>query len=128
MSTRLLQRQILPLDRDFDVLPLYIDAEAASLDADKYEVGANRHAREMNAVSMRQNVSSGHHIHPDQIESRTRLRIPQPWMWTSSLSITTVSSYVPGRTQISPPSAGNASTAAWMVSKSPMLIRPSPTE
>ena len=77
MSTRLLQRQILPLDRDFDVLPLYIDAEAASLDADKYEVGANRHAREMNAVSMRQNVSSGHHIHPDQIESRTRLRIPQ---------------------------------------------------
>ena len=31
MTTRLLQRQILPLDRDFDVLPLYIDAEAAAV-------------------------------------------------------------------------------------------------
>jgi galactofuranosylgalactofuranosylrhamnosyl-N-acetylglucosaminyl-diphospho-decaprenol beta-1,5/1,6-galactofuranosyltransferase len=77
MSTRLLQRQILPLDRDFDVLPLYIDAETVSLDADKYEVGSNRHAQQMNAVAMRQNISSGHTIHPDQIESRTRLRIPQ---------------------------------------------------
>ena len=46
-TTRLLQRQILPLDRDFDVLPLYVDAEAAILDADKYEIGPNRAAKEM---------------------------------------------------------------------------------
>ena len=32
---RVLQRQILPLDRDFDVLALYVDPEDARLDADK---------------------------------------------------------------------------------------------
>ena len=74
-STRLLQRQILPLDRDFDVLPLYVDPEAAVLDADKYEIGSNRNAREVNAASMRQSTASGHTIHPDQIESRTALRV-----------------------------------------------------
>ncbi len=77
MTTRLLQRQILPLDRDFDVLPLYIDAEAAVLDADKYEIGANRNAQEMNSAALRQNISKGSGIHPDQIESRTCLRVTQ---------------------------------------------------
>src|SRR5512143_1594174 len=75
MTTRLLQRQILPLDRDFDVLPLYIDAEAALLDVDKYEIGTNRNAREMHASSLRASISSGDGIHPDQIESRTCLRV-----------------------------------------------------
>ena len=75
MTTRLLQRQILPLDRSYDVLPLYIDAEAAVLDADKYEIGANRNAKEVNAAALRQNTSSGASIHPDQIESRTALRV-----------------------------------------------------
>jgi galactofuranosylgalactofuranosylrhamnosyl-N-acetylglucosaminyl-diphospho-decaprenol beta-1,5/1,6-galactofuranosyltransferase len=75
MSTRLLQRQILPLDRDFDVLPLYVDTQPAVLDADKYEVGTNRNARELNAAAMRQSVTDGATIHPDQIESRTSVRV-----------------------------------------------------
>jgi galactofuranosylgalactofuranosylrhamnosyl-N-acetylglucosaminyl-diphospho-decaprenol beta-1,5/1,6-galactofuranosyltransferase len=75
MSTRLLQRQILPLDRDFDVLPLYVDTQPAVLDADKYEVGANRNARELNAAAMRQSATNGTTIHPDQIESRTSVRV-----------------------------------------------------
>ena len=73
---RLLQRQILPLDRDDDVVALYVDPDPAVLDADKYEIGTNRNAREMNAATMRQNISSGTRIHPDQIESRTCMRIP----------------------------------------------------
>ncbi len=76
MTTRLLQRQVLPLDRDTDVFPLYVDPEPAVLDADKYEIGANRNAKEMNAAALRQNVSSGARIHPDQVESRTCLRVP----------------------------------------------------
>ena len=34
-TTRLLQRQILPLDRDTDVFPLYVDLEEAKLDTDR---------------------------------------------------------------------------------------------
>jgi galactofuranosylgalactofuranosylrhamnosyl-N-acetylglucosaminyl-diphospho-decaprenol beta-1,5/1,6-galactofuranosyltransferase len=75
--TRLLQRQILPLDRDFDVLPLYVDTQAAILDADKYEVGSNRNARQLNAASMRQSINNGETIDPDQIQSRTTIRIRQ---------------------------------------------------
>ncbi len=75
MTTRLLQRQILPIDRDADVFRLYVDPEAAVLDADKYEVGANRNAQQLNAASLRQSVSTGAGIHPDQIESRTAMRI-----------------------------------------------------
>ena len=74
-STRLLQRQIMPVDRDLDVLRLYVDPEAAILDADKYEIGANRNARAMNAAALRQSVSTGATLHPDQIEDRHRLRI-----------------------------------------------------
>jgi galactofuranosylgalactofuranosylrhamnosyl-N-acetylglucosaminyl-diphospho-decaprenol beta-1,5/1,6-galactofuranosyltransferase len=44
-TTRLLQRQILPKDRDLDVLSLYVDSESAVLDADKYDVGGNRGRR-----------------------------------------------------------------------------------
>ena len=75
MSTRLLQRQILPADRDHDVLPLYIDPEEPRLDADKYEIGTNRAAREFNAAAMRQSTATGRSLHPDQIESRTAIRI-----------------------------------------------------
>ncbi|HEX7740011.1 MAG TPA: glycosyltransferase [Marmoricola sp.] len=77
MTTRLLQRQILPLDRDTDVYSLYVDAEAAVLDADKYDVGGNRNARAVNAAQLRQSIASGAGIHPEQIESRHALRIPQ---------------------------------------------------
>lgn len=75
MSTRLLQRQIFPLDRDFDVLALYVDPEDAKLDADKYEIGGNRAAKDLNNAAIRQSTSTGHAIHPDQIESRTSLRV-----------------------------------------------------
>jgi len=75
MATRLLQRQILPLDRDFDVLALYVDNQAAILDPDKYEIGSNRNAQQLNTAAMRQSINDGSQIHPDQIESRTALRV-----------------------------------------------------
>lgn len=75
MTTRLLQRQILPLDRDFDVLALYVDPEEARLDADKYEIGGNRAAKDLNNAAIRQSTATGKGLHPDQIESRTALRV-----------------------------------------------------
>ena len=75
MTSRVLQRQIFPTDRDFDVLPLYVDTQPAVLDADKYEVGSNRNAQEINNAAMRQAIGDGSTIHPDQIESRTSLRV-----------------------------------------------------
>lgn len=81
MATRLLQRQILPLDRDLDVIPLYVDIEEAVLDADKYEVGGSRAAKDLNNAAVRQRTSSGRSFHPDQIESRTAVRVPaQEWI------------------------------------------------
>src|SRR5215207_2883323 len=77
MSTRLLQRQILPLDRDSDVMALYVDPEEARLDADKYHVGGNRAAKELNQAAIRQSTSTGVSVHPDQIESRTAVRVLQ---------------------------------------------------
>jgi galactofuranosylgalactofuranosylrhamnosyl-N-acetylglucosaminyl-diphospho-decaprenol beta-1,5/1,6-galactofuranosyltransferase len=75
MSTRLLQRQILPLDRDFDVLALYVDAEEARLDADRNAIGGNEAAKALNNAAIRQSTATGAAIHPDQIESRTSLRV-----------------------------------------------------
>lgn len=78
MSTtteRVLQRLVLPTDRDTDVFPLYVDAEPAQLDADKYEIGANRNAQALNNASLRQSSGSGVSIHPDQILGRRRIRI-----------------------------------------------------
>jgi galactofuranosylgalactofuranosylrhamnosyl-N-acetylglucosaminyl-diphospho-decaprenol beta-1,5/1,6-galactofuranosyltransferase len=73
--TRLLQRQIFPLDHDFDVLPLYVDPEEVRLDADRYEIGGNKAAKDLNNAVIRQSTSTGRTIHPDQIESRTALRV-----------------------------------------------------
>lgn len=75
--TRLLQRQIMPAGGDTDVIRLYVDPDPLVLDADKYEVGHNRQAQEMNAVAMRQAVGQGSEFHPDQIESRTAFRVEQ---------------------------------------------------
>lgn len=72
---RLLQRQILPADRDTDILKLYVDPDPLVLDADKYEVGHNRQAQELNAAMMRQSTGEGTDFHPDQIESRTAFRV-----------------------------------------------------
>ena len=75
-ARRVLQRQILPIDGDTDVFRLYVDPEAAVLDADKYEVGSNRSAQQLNAAQMRQSTSTGVSIHPDQILDREALRLP----------------------------------------------------
>lgn len=74
-TRRLLQRQILPLDRDLDVLALYVDPEEARLDADRYEIGGNRAAKDLNNAAIRQSTATGRTIHPDQIVSRTALRV-----------------------------------------------------
>ena len=75
-TTRLLQRQILPGDRDPEVYRLYVDPEAAVLDADKYEIGSNRNAKQLARAAVRNSISTGATIHPDQIESRTAFRVP----------------------------------------------------
>lgn len=74
-ARRTLQRQIFPTDRDTDVFPLYVDPDPAVLDADKYEVGGTHAAKELNRAALRQAISSGTSIHPDQIVSRTSLRM-----------------------------------------------------
>ncbi|MDR7251479.1 galactofuranosylgalactofuranosylrhamnosyl-N-acetylglucosaminyl-diphospho-decaprenol beta-1,5/1,6-galactofuranosyltransferase [Nocardioides sp. BE266] len=73
--TRLLQRQILPLDRDTDVFPLYVDLEEPKLDTDRFEVGGNTAAKDLNNAAIRQSTSTGRKLHPDQIRSRTALRL-----------------------------------------------------
>jgi galactofuranosylgalactofuranosylrhamnosyl-N-acetylglucosaminyl-diphospho-decaprenol beta-1,5/1,6-galactofuranosyltransferase len=74
---RLLQRQILPIDRDTDVFALYVDPEEARLDADRYEIGGNRAAKDLNNAAIRQSTSTCRAVHPDQIESRTAFRLRQ---------------------------------------------------
>ncbi len=74
-KTRLLQRQILPVDGDVDVLALYLDPDEANLDEDKYVVGGSRAAKELNNASIRQKTASGT-IRPDQVLSRTAVQIP----------------------------------------------------
>lgn len=73
--TRLLQRQIMPIGRDLDVLPLYVDLEEARLDADKYQVGGTQGAKELNNAAIRQSTSTGRSLNPDQILDRTALRV-----------------------------------------------------
>ena len=72
---RLLQRQILPIDRDTDVFPLYVDLEEAKLDTDRDAVGGDKAAKDLNNAAIRQSTSTGRKLHPDQIRSRTALRI-----------------------------------------------------
>ena len=69
---RVLQRQVLPGDKDTDVLALYV-----VLDADKYAIGGNRGAKDLNAAQLRQSISTGHTVHPDQITGRHTLRLEQ---------------------------------------------------
>ena len=73
--TRLLQRQILPIDRDTDVFPLYVDLEDAKLDTDRGEVGGSKSAKDLNNAAIRQSTATGRKLHPDQIRSRTALRL-----------------------------------------------------
>ncbi len=73
--SRLLQRQILPIDRDTDVFALYVDLEEAKLDTDRHEVGGDKAAKDLNNAAIRQSTSTGRKLHPDQIRSRTALRL-----------------------------------------------------
>ena len=73
--TRLLQRQILPIDRDTDVFPLYVDLEEAKLDTDRHAVGGDKAAKDLNNAAIRQSTSTGKKLHPDQIRSRTALQV-----------------------------------------------------
>jgi len=74
-ARRVLQRFVLPVDRDLDVVPLYVDTEAAVLDADKGSIGSNATAKNVNRALMRQSVSTGTSLHPDAILGRHRLRV-----------------------------------------------------
>lgn len=74
-TTRLLQRQVLPLDRDTDSFPLYVDLEEARLDTDRYDVGGSKAAKDLNNAAIRQSTSTGRQLHPDQIRSRTALQL-----------------------------------------------------
>ena len=79
MERVVLMRQIMPANRDTDVIRLYVDPDPAALDADKFEIGHTRAAQEANAIATRiQNAARGiKPIHPDQIESRTAFRVEQ---------------------------------------------------
>ncbi|THV18024.1 glycosyltransferase family 2 protein [Nocardioides caeni] len=66
----------MPTDGDVDVLPLYLDPEEANLDEDKYVVGGSRAAKELNNASIRQKVATGRVVRPDQILTRTSVRVP----------------------------------------------------
>ncbi|MGL5809826.1 MAG: glycosyltransferase [Nocardioides sp.] len=68
---KVLQRQIMPLDKDLDVMSLYVDLEEAELDEDKYVVGGSRAAKELHNTAIRQKKSTGRSIHTDQILGRT---------------------------------------------------------
>ncbi|HEX5918393.1 MAG TPA: glycosyltransferase [Nocardioides sp.] len=72
--TRLLQRQILPGDRDPDTFALYVDLEEARLDTSRHEVGGNKAAKDLNNAAIRQSTSTGRKLRPDQVLSRTAVR------------------------------------------------------
>jgi galactofuranosylgalactofuranosylrhamnosyl-N-acetylglucosaminyl-diphospho-decaprenol beta-1,5/1,6-galactofuranosyltransferase len=72
---RVLQRFVLPADRDLDVVPLYVDTEGVQLDADKEMIGTNKSAQKVNKAAARQAISSGTALHPDSILDRHRLRV-----------------------------------------------------
>ena len=74
-ARRVLQRFVLPADRDLDVVPLYVDTEPLMLDADKESIGSSRVAKNMNRAALRQSISTGTALHPDAILDRHRLRV-----------------------------------------------------
>ncbi|MFT4263053.1 MAG: glycosyltransferase [Nocardioides sp.] len=73
--TRLLQRQIMPIDRDLDVMALYVDLEDARLDEDKYVVGGTQAAKDVNNATIRSVNGSGRKVQPEQVVDRTRFKV-----------------------------------------------------
>ncbi|HYG92146.1 MAG TPA: hypothetical protein VD859_01055, partial [Nocardioides sp.] len=53
-TARLLQRQILPLGGDVDVLSLYVDAGPIALDADRYGANLSRKQQQMLDFALQQ--------------------------------------------------------------------------
>jgi galactofuranosylgalactofuranosylrhamnosyl-N-acetylglucosaminyl-diphospho-decaprenol beta-1,5/1,6-galactofuranosyltransferase len=74
-TRRLLMRQIMPLDRDLEVMALYVDLDDARLDEDKYVVGGNAHAKAINATQIRQSTGSGRRVAVEQLLDRTRFKV-----------------------------------------------------
>src|SRR4051794_31101295 len=72
---KVLQRFVLPADRDLDVVPLYVDTEPAVLDADNESIRSSRTAKNLNRAALRQSISTGTAPHPDPILDRRRLRV-----------------------------------------------------
>jgi galactofuranosylgalactofuranosylrhamnosyl-N-acetylglucosaminyl-diphospho-decaprenol beta-1,5/1,6-galactofuranosyltransferase len=72
---RILQRFVLPIDRDLDVVPLYVDTEPSMLDADKEMIGSSKGAQRLNKASARQAINSGTSLHPDDMIDRRTLRV-----------------------------------------------------
>ena len=75
-TTRLLQRQIMPLNRDMDVLSLYVDTGQVALDAERYGSDISKSQRKMLEISLQSTVAEPSMAHPDQLESRERFRVP----------------------------------------------------
>lgn len=75
----LLMRQIMPANRDTDVIRLYVDPDPQALDADKFDIGHKRASHEAAAMASRmQNATKGLRVvHPDQIVSRTAFKVEQ---------------------------------------------------
>ncbi|GAB2983318.1 glycosyltransferase [Nocardioides montaniterrae] len=74
-TTRVLMRQILPLDRDLEVMALYVDTAPSRLDEDKYVVGGNGHAKAIHATQIRQATGGGDRVAVEQLLDRTRFKV-----------------------------------------------------
>jgi galactofuranosylgalactofuranosylrhamnosyl-N-acetylglucosaminyl-diphospho-decaprenol beta-1,5/1,6-galactofuranosyltransferase len=74
-AKRVLQRFVLPLDRDVDVFPLYVDTEHAVLDVEREAIGANKQAQALNRAALRQSIAGSSGLHPDAVLGRHRLRV-----------------------------------------------------
>ena len=69
---RLLQRTILPSDRDIDVLPLYVDRDKAQLEPDSLPGGRDA---EVSRALLLQPTSTGESLRPEAILDRHRLAV-----------------------------------------------------
>ncbi|TCJ22444.1 glycosyltransferase [Nocardioides jejuensis] len=75
MATRVLQRFIMPLDKDPDVFALYVDPEPAVLDADKDSIGGDKNAKAVNNAALRQSTSTGAKVAVEDVLGRHSVRI-----------------------------------------------------
>jgi galactofuranosylgalactofuranosylrhamnosyl-N-acetylglucosaminyl-diphospho-decaprenol beta-1,5/1,6-galactofuranosyltransferase len=71
MTKRLLQRQILPADRELEVMSLYVDPDPAAASGEMFDAGNDRQARITQSLAERVASANRHFLHPDQIGDRT---------------------------------------------------------